>query len=272
MILRISVYTTAVFALFPSRTVAAIVFGFPIHWYGLCYLVAFLLAIVIVQRLQHWRGLHLNRDEWMSVVSSVVVGVLVGGRLGFVLFYEPTFFLAHPLKIFAVWEGGMASHGGFLGVIVAMYIHSVRHQIPKAQFADMAAVPAAIGLAFGRMGNFINHELYGTVSSLPWAMSIPGVEGLRHPLPLYDAALSLFIAFLCYVHLRMSRKAGTTLSLFFALYGVVRFSLEFVREQQYPLTDILGFLITRGQLLTVPIFVAGVVMMIVFRKNAVSTT
>lgn len=243
-------------------------FGFSIHWYGLFYLAAFLLATVLVERLQHWRNLSLSRDEWLGVISSAVIGVLVGGRLGFVFLYEPAYFVSHPLKIFAVWEGGMASHGGFLGVVVCLWIHAVRHRIPKTALADMAAVPAAVGLALGRIGNFVNQELYGTVTALPWGISIPGVAGLRHPLPLYDAAICLCIAALCYAHLRTTKSSGTTLGLFFTLYALMRFFLEFIREQQYSVVH-LGFLtLTRGQLLTLPIFLAGVTMMIVLQKRA----
>ena len=256
-----------VFALFPSRAVAAIIFGFPVHWYGILYLLAFMNAGWMLPRIQKYRGLSLSRDEWLSVLSAGILGVILGGRIGFVLFYEPHYFLANPLKIFAVWEGGMSSHGGFIGVALALYVQYRLKQISPRALADLAAVPAAIGLAFGRIGNFVNQELYGTKTSLPWGMNVPEVEGLRHPLQIYDALLSLLIALVCFLHLRNPRSThGRTFAIFLMLYGVMRFCLEFIREQQYPLIDIAGFLATRGQILTIPIFLAGVVCFFFGRK------
>jgi phosphatidylglycerol:prolipoprotein diacylglycerol transferase len=248
------------FALFPSRAVAVVIFGFPVHWYGILYLLAFLNAGWMLPRIQKYRGLSLTRDAWLSVLSAGILGVIVGGRLGFVFLYEPQYFLANPLKIFAVWEGGMSSHGGFLGVAVALFVqHRLKH-IPPRAIADLAAVPAAIGLALGRIGNFMNQELYGTVTNLPWAMNVPGVEGLRHPLQIYDALLSLLIALVCYFHLRNPKSIpGRTFAIFLMLYGVMRFFVEFIREQQYPLMNIAGFLFTRGQILTLPVFLIGVI-------------
>ena len=255
------------FALFPSRAVAAIIFGFPVHWYGILYFLAFLNAGTLLPKLQKYRSLTFSKDVWMSVLSAGILGVIIGGRLGFVLFYEPEYFLANPLKVFAVWEGGMSSHGGFIAVIFALFVVHRRHNIPSRALADLATVPAAIGLALGRIGNFINQELFGTVTTLPWGMNVPGVEGLRHPLQIYDAFLSLGIALVCYVHLRNPKSIpGRTAAIFLMLYGVMRFLLEFIREQQYPLTEFWGLTLTRGQLLTIPIFLAGFVTFLFVRE------
>ncbi len=130
--------------LFPSRTVALSLLGFQIHWYGILYLASFLLAMLLLPRLQKYRNLSFSREEWTTVVSYCVAGVLLGGRLGFVFFYEPAYFFANPLKIFAVWEGGMASHGGFLGVIAALWMYAIRNRLsPKLAIGDLAPVPAA---------------------------------------------------------------------------------------------------------------------------------
>lgn len=246
-------------SLFPSRTIALEFFGFPIRWYGLLYLAGFLLAWWLLPRLQRYRGLTLTREAWERLLGFSVLGVILGGRLGFVLFYEPMYFFAHPANIFAVWEGGMASHGGFLGVVIALLLALRQQKIDLLKLADVVVIPAALGLAIGRLGNLINQELYGTVTTLPWGLAIPGVEGLRHPAPLYDALYNLLIAGLCFWHLTRPRYTpGRTAALFLILYGVFRFFIEFLRVQDYAPLSLWGVLLTRGQLLTLPFFFFGV--------------
>lgn len=243
---------------FPSRTVAVEIFGFAVHWYGLLYLTGFLLAWWLLPRLQRHRGLALTHEEWERLLGYAVLGVIAGGRLGFVLFYEPLYFLAHPLKVFALWEGGMASHGGFLGVAAMLFLARRPMKIDPWKLADIAVIPAALGLALGRIGNLINQELYGTVTTLPWGIAIPGVEGLRHPTPLYDALYNLLIAGVCFWYLRRTRSVpGRTCALFLMLYALCRFFIEFLRVQDYAPLAVLGIVLTRGQALTVPVFIAG---------------
>ncbi|MFA6523036.1 MAG: prolipoprotein diacylglyceryl transferase [Candidatus Peribacteraceae bacterium] len=217
------------------------------------YILAFVIAVVLLPRLQHFRGLMLSRDRWMEIISWGVVGVLIGGRLGFVLFYEPAYFFANPLKVFAVWEGGMSSHGGFIGLTLALLFALRREGRSLWKIADIVTVPGSLGLAFGRFGNFINQELYGTVTSLPWGISFPGASGFRHPVQLYELMIDLVIALVCLLSLRRSKTDGRTLAFFLMLYSVARFLLEFVRAQQYPIF----MMLTRGQMLTIPLFLAG---------------
>lgn len=246
-------------SLFPSRTVVLELFGFPIRWYGLLYLVGFLLAWWLLPRLQRHRGIALTREEWERILGFSVLGVVLGGRLGFVLFYEPMYFLAHPARIFAVWEGGMASHGGFIGVAVALFFALRRTPINFLAFADLVVIPAALGLAVGRIGNLINQELYGTMTMLPWGVAIPGVEGLRHPTQLYDALYNVLIAGACFLHLmRLRPVPGRTCALFLMLYAAFRFLIEFLRAQEYAPLDLGIVVLTRGQALTVPVFLVGV--------------
>ncbi len=245
--------------LFPSRTVAIALFGFSIRWYGMLYLAGFLLAWWLLPRLQRYRGLTLIREEWERLLGFAVLGVIVGGRLGFVLFYEPMYFFAHPVKIFAVWEGGMASHGGFLGVTIALLLALRQCKVDLLRLADTVVIPAALGLALGRIGNLINQELYGTVTRLPWGISIPGIWGLRHPTSIYDALYNLFIAGVCFWHLTRPRAVpGRTCGLFLVLYAVFRFLVEFLRVQDYAPLVLGSVALSRGQVLTVPIFIAGV--------------
>ncbi|MDB4978046.1 MAG: phosphatidylglycerol:prolipoprotein diacylglycerol transferase [Candidatus Peribacteria bacterium] len=262
-------YTKAVISLFPSRTVAFIIGGFPVHWYGIMYLLAFVCAFIILPNIQHYRKLYLTRDEWASVISASVIGVIVGGRLGYVLFYEPQYFAQHPLEILAVWNGGMASHGGFIGVAIALAYICWKMKLDIRKVADVAVIAVAVGLAFGRFGNFINQELYGTVTTLPWGIHIPGVEGLRHPTQIYAIIKDLFIALVCYFHLRYTQPfyRGRTAALFLMLYGVLRFFKEYLMVQDYPLIPILGFPLSREQLLTIPIFLIGALLWVIYNEK-----
>ncbi|OGJ57694.1 prolipoprotein diacylglyceryl transferase [Candidatus Peribacteria bacterium RIFCSPHIGHO2_01_FULL_55_13] len=257
------------FSLFPSRAIAISVLGFDVHWYGILYLISFVLAYFLVPRLQKYRGLSLTKDQWGDILTWSVIGVLVGGRLGYVLLYDPRYFLSHPLEIFAVWQGGMASHGGFLGVMLALLYMSRKHKISLLVLADIAVIPVAIGLALGRFGNFINQELYGTVTTLPWGMAFPGAEGLRHPTQLYAVAKDLFITGVCLWHLRnVKLPLGQTAGIFLMLYGVLRFLLEFVRENTHSMVDIVGLELSRGQWYSLPIVVGGIaILMLAGRQN-----
>lgn len=244
------------FALFPSRTVALSLLGFGVHWYGLLYLAAFIIAWQLLPRLQHLRGLTLDRERWGTILTAGVLGVLIGGRLGFILFYAPLYFLSHPLEVFAVWQGGMASHGGFIGVAIALFyvLHRESYEM-KLKIADLITVPVAIGLALGRLGNFINQELYGTPTSLPWGMSFPPALGLRHPVQLYDMMIQLSIALCCFFLLKTQTKLrpGRVFAIFLLSYGIARFFLEIVREQQGMLYGVGQLLLSEGQWLTVPL-------------------
>ncbi len=226
------------------------------------YLLAFLNAYYLLPRLQHHRNLTISTEVWSRILSWAVLGVVVGGRLGYVLFYGLSTYLQNPLEIFAVWNGGMSSHGGFIGTALSFWYILRKEKIPFLAVADIAVVPIAIGLAFGRLGNFINLELYGTVTSLPWGIEIPGVEGLRHPTQIYALCKDLFIASLCFVALRRSiaLQTGRVFSLFLILYGCLRFAIEFVRVPDHTLTHILNFTLTRGQLLTIPLVAIGVLL------------
>ncbi len=197
--------------LFPSRTIALTIAGFPIHWYGLMYLAAFLLAWYLLPKIQKWRGLSLSRDAWSTLLAWGVIGVIVGGRLGFVLFYEPTFYLSNPLEIIKVWQGGMSSHGGFIGVGLALWLFARKQKINLLDLLDVIVVPVALGLALGRVGNLINGELYGIESTLPWAMSFPDVEGLRHPTQIYAILKNLIVAGVCTMYVQSPLRVCRTI-------------------------------------------------------------
>ncbi len=242
---------------FPTRQIALSIGPLAIHWYGLLYLLAFLAAWLLLPRLMKFRGLSLSKDQQSSLLTYAILGTLIGGRLGYVIFYGAEYYGGHPLEIFAVWNGGMSFHGGLLGVGLALFLFAKREALDFWRLLDIAVIPAALGLAFGRFGNFLNQELYGPITSLPWGISIPGVEGLRHPTPLYAMTKDLLIAALCFIHLKKSQISGGTTALFLILYGIFRFLTEFVRVETAPGLD-LGFLhFSRGQLLTIPLLLLG---------------
>lgn len=252
---------------FPSRQVALDLLGFQVHWYGIMYLLAFVVAYVLIFRFQKFRSLNLTKDDIGSILSWAVVGVLVGGRLGYVLFYDPAYFAAHPLEVFAVWQGGMASHGGFIGTGLALWYILRKKGVPILAFFDVAVVPIAVGLALGRFGNFINWELYGTVTDVPWAVQIPGVEGLRHPTFFYSMIKDAWIAACCLVLLRSGKgRTGDVLALFLVLYGVLRFIVEHFREPTHSLVSFGFFDLSRGQVLSVPVVLLGIAVCVWLRR------
>ncbi len=262
------------FHLFPSREIAVSVGPILVHWYGIMYAIAFLFGIWLLPRLLSIAKISLSHQERETMTLWVFLGVLLGGRLGFVAFYGGTYFFENPAKIFAVWEGGMSSHGGFLGVLLAMLIFTSRKHIDFFRLTDVLVIPVAIGLALGRLGNLINGELYGTVTHVPWGMQFPGADEPRHPTQIYAIMKDLSITCVCFVHLYRNREknipSGRTTGIFLVLYGILRFVVEIFRDQPYGFVHLFGLSVSRGQLLTIPIFLAGVVVLYVRRKSSKS--
>ena len=238
-----------------------------IRWYGLAYVAGFICAFLILGNLsKRWR-VRINEDAFFVIVFSVILGVIIGGRAGYVLFYGDGYYLQHPEKMLAFNEGGMSFHGGLIGVLVGGYIASRITHIPFLTLADMGAVGAAIGLFFGRCANFVNGELWGAPTDLPWGVVFGGAAGTmpRHPSQLYEALLEGVVIF-C-VLFALSRKnpprpRGTFIGLFLVMYGVFRFLVEFVREPDVQLGYLWGGWLTMGQVLSVPLIVAGVALLI----------
>ena len=238
-----------------------------VHWYGLTYLAAFGLFLwlgslrlghppfVALTGAQAW-----SRKDVEDILFLGVLGVVLGGRIGYCLFYKPAYYLAHPLEVFAVWQGGMSFHGGMLGVVVAMVWFAHSRQRPFWQVADFVAPCVPTGLAAGRVGNFINGELPGRLSDpgLPWGMVFRGAGDLpRHPSQVYQFLLEgLLLFLLLWVYARRQRATGQVAAVFLGGYGVFRFVAEFFREPDAHL-GLLALGMSMGQWLCVPMVLAG---------------
>lgn len=229
-----------------------------VRWYGLMYLAGFAGAWWLAMRRISKSVAPIAREQFDGLLFAAVLGVILGGRLGYVFFYKPAYYLAYPLEIFAVWQGGMSFHGGLLGVIVAMAFVARRQRIDYLRLMDFVAPLCPLGLAAGRMGNFINGELWGRVTELPWGMVFRGAgEAPRHPSQLYQFALEGLALFtILWWFSAEPRPRGQVSALFLIGYGVFRFIAEFAREPDAFL-GFLAFGMSMGQWLSLPMIVAG---------------
>ncbi|MBC2834847.1 prolipoprotein diacylglyceryl transferase [Paragemmobacter straminiformis] len=259
---------------------------FALRWYALAYIAGLLIGWKLIARLvttqRLWSGpAPVTADQAERLLTWIILGVIIGGRTGYVLFYQPGFFLENPAHVLRVWEGGMSFHGGFLGVVVAGILFCRREGIPMLTLADLLAVAAPAGLMLGRIANFINAELWGRPTTLPWGVAFPGeaaqtCEGVltvcaRHPSQLYEAALEglLLGVILLWGAWRGGwlQRPGRLLGVFLAGYGIARFLVEFVRQPDAqfvtpdnPLGLALhagGYGLTMGQLLSLPMIALG---------------
>ncbi|CAM4110190.1 prolipoprotein diacylglyceryl transferase [Paracoccus yeei] len=270
--------------------------SFSLRWYALAYLVGLIVGwriiVGLMRRPALWGGRTPMRPEQAEeLLTWVVLGVVLGGRLGFVLFYEPGYYLANPGQILKLWQGGMSFHGGFLGVVVAAWIYCRRHGVPALGLADALAVATPIGLGLGRVANFINAELWGRPTDLPWgvvfpgeaAQDCPGVSGLcaRHPSQLYEAGLEgVVLAAVLFLLVRGGalRRPGLVLGVFLAGYGLSRFVVEFFRQADAqfitagnPLGHVIGgpvWGLSMGQLLSLPMILIGLGFVLMARRRA----
>lgn len=237
-----------------------------VRWYGLMYLLAFVQFILLGRQRINSRPGFITTEQLDDLLFYGMLGVIVGGRLGQVIFYEPAYFLAHPWQIFAIWQGGMSFHGGFLGVLTGSLLWARKNKLSCLDVTDFIVPLVPLGLASGRIGNFINGELWGRVTdvSLPWAMIFPQAGDMqpRHPSQLYHVGLegiALFV--ILWLYTNKPRPSGAASGLFLMGYGIFRFITEFFRE---PDAGIFGqsYHISMGQWLSLPMILAGLVLLV----------
>ena len=276
---------------------------FALRWYALAYIVgiviAWRLAVGALQRPALWPEQRppMKPAQVEDLLTWIILGVILGGRLGYVMFYQPGYYLQNPAEVIRIWQGGMAFHGGLLGVIFATWIYALRHNIPRLQIADLVAHTVPPGLLLGRLANFNNAELWGRATELPWGVAFPGQAAqacgqalgeicARHPSQLYEAVLEglLLGAVLLWLAYRKGalRLPGYVTGVFLAGYGAARFAVEFVRQpdaqfvtENNPLGlafHIGGYGLTMGQILSLPMIAIGVVLILRAQRNGEAKT
>jgi phosphatidylglycerol:prolipoprotein diacylglycerol transferase len=263
---------------FPEIDPVAFSLGpFQARWYALAYVAGLIFAFAYMKRLVRntplWSGRlpTMTPDAIDDLFLWATLGVILGGRLGYVLFYDPAYFAANPLDIVKLWQGGMSFHGGFLGVIIACWAFRLARRIRLDQLLDLAAASVPVGLGLGRLANFVNGELYGRVSDVPWAMVFPtGGPLARHPSQLYEALLEglfLFLLGRIATHRFLSLShPGRVAGIFALAYGLIRIFIEFFREPD-PHIGLIAGVISRGMLLSVPMIAIGLWLLIRSRRT-----
>lgn len=240
-----------------------------IHWYGLMYLIAFAIAWFLGRRRLQQGYLDISQKRFEDLLFYGIVGVILGGRLGYVLFYQPGFYLQNPLAALAIWDGGMSFHGGLIGVLVAMLIFARRENKSFFEIGDFVAPLIPLGLAVGRWGNFMNGELWGRPTNGDWGMIFPMVDHLpRHPSQLYQIALEGILLFvIVWFYSKKLRPTGCVSAVFLMGYGIFRFIAEFGREPDAHL-GLVALDLSMGQWLSLPMIVLGIVLFVVSAKKS----
>ncbi len=257
---------------------------FEIRWYGLMYVIGFILAYFILKHLSKQGRIKLTKEQLEDMLVYGGIGGILGARLFYVLVYNLTSYLQNPAEIIAVWHGGLSFHGSVIGGLIGLYLFSRKYKFDFLEILDISSIPFVLGLALGRIGNFINGELYGRVTDVSWCVQFPGAEGCRHPSQLYASVKDLLIFATLWVLKDKTRsksktsldpvergstwemKKGMLAATFILMYSVLRFIVEFFREPD-PQLGFLAFGLSMGQLLSVLMFIFGVFLFIKINKN-----
>ncbi|OPY67700.1 MAG: Prolipoprotein diacylglyceryl transferase [Syntrophorhabdaceae bacterium PtaU1.Bin034] len=236
-----------------------------VRWYGMMYVLGFASSYFLVLYQLKKKAIGITKAQIDDIYFYLVLGLLAGARLGYVVFYNLPFYLTHPWEIFVLWHGGMSFHGGAIGTFVLGYWAMKRRGIPFLRMADLIIPTAPLGLFFGRMGNFINGELYGKPTTVPWGMVFPGSGNVpRHPSQLYEAALEGLLLFaILWIYKDRKKREGEVFAVFLICYAIFRTFCEFFREPDVQVGYILGFL-TMGQLLSLVMLAIGVLLKFVY--------
>ena len=244
------------------------IFSIKLYWYGFMYALSFIIIDYLVVTASKNKKIILSKDQAEKFTIVVLIFAILGGRIGYILFYDLSYYFSNPEKIFYLWEGGMSFHGGLIGVVIGASYIAQKNAFQFFEIADIICLYAPIGLFFGRVGNFINSELYGVKTSGSWGVVFPKIDSFpRHPSMLYEALLEGIILFvILFLISKKNFTAGIISGYFLLLYGIFRFIIEFVRLPDAHIGYIYSDWVTMGQLLTAPMFVIGIIL--INRKSA----
>lgn len=232
---------------------------FEVRYYGLFFVLGFIFAYFILNHLSKTRSIDLSKDDIIDYLIYVIIGTIIGARLFYVLIYNLPFYLENPADIFAVWKGGLSFHGGFIGAIASLFFYCKKKKVKFYTMLDISVIPLALGLSLGRIGNFINGELPGRVSNVPWAVKFPDYDGFRHPSQIYASIKDLVIFFVLWAVKDRKLPPGLLFWSFVVMYSIFRFTVEFFRAPDPQLGFVLGFL-SIGQILSIIMFSIGAFM------------
>tara|TARA_B100001093_G_scaffold176301_1_gene169071 strand:+ start:116 stop:919 length:804 start_codon:yes stop_codon:yes gene_type:complete len=243
-----------------------------IRWYAISYICGILLSWFLILKIIRIESIKISYQSVSDLVSNCMIGIILGGRLGYVIFYNPEYYMNNILEIIKIWNGGMSFHGGFMGVVIAVIYTSKSHKVPIMLFSDLISIVSPIGIFFGRIANFINGELYGKITNHKFGMIFPKGGNLpRHPSQIYEAffeGLLLFIILWLLMNmLNAFNKKGLMTASFIFLYGVFRFFVEFFREPDLHI-GYLYFNLSMGQLLSLPMIIIGLYLLNKFYKKS----
>jgi len=248
--------------------VAFQIMSFEIRWYSLAYIAGIIIGWLLCKKILIQKS-DIN-EKFDDYITYLVIGMIIGGRLGYIIFYNFSYYINNFFDIFKVWEGGMSFHGGLIGIIVASILFSKKHNQDSFLYMDLVSLVAPIGIFFGRLANFINSELYGTPTDIPWAVTFIQVDNLsRHPSQLYEAILEgviLFIILMYFKNKDYLKKPGLISGLFLIFYSVFRFFIEFVRVPDEQLGHLI-FELSMGQIISLIFFVIGIILFYLKNEN-----
>ena len=259
----------------PISPIAFSIFGMPVRWYALAYIIGFVVGYWLFRKMLSSKKspVALDKKQLDDLFTAVILGVVLGGRLGYVLLYNPMFFIAHPFEIFAVWHGGMSFHGGLAGVLLAVWLFARKNKIRTWSILDMMSVVVPIGFFFGRIANFINMEVMGRATDVPWAVVFNGETPIpRHPSPIYEAfgeGLVLFgLMAVLYRYTDLRRRPGALSGIMAMGYATARIICEQFRAPDVQIGFLTSWGLTMGMLLSVIMFIAGaIIFTVALRKK-----
>lgn len=238
---------------------------FEIRYYGIIFVLGFVIAYFFINYLVKQRKLELKKDDILDLLFYLIIGTVIGARLFEIIFYNPIYYLKNPFEIIAIWHGGLSFHGGLVGAIIAAYSYCKKKKINFYDLADIAVIPLAFALFLGRIANFINGELVGRITNIPWCVKFKDYEGCRHPSQLYESFKNLVIFSILWFIKDKKLKKGTLFWSFILTYSSIRFFIEFLRAPDEQIGFILG--LTMGQWLNIVMFIIGIYFFIKINKQ-----